>query len=73
MRGVFIVTVAKVTELSAESDVSFEKAIQNGMDRANETLENVRSAWVKEQTVTVENGEIDKFRANLKITFVLDE
>lgn len=43
------------------------------MDRANETLENVRSAWVKEQTVTVENGEVDRYRTNLKITFVLED
>lgn len=66
-------SVAKVTELSAESDISFEDAIQKGMDRANSTLENVRSAWIKEQTVTVEDGEIDKYRADLKITFVLED
>lgn len=66
-------SIAKVMELSAESDESFEDAIQNGMDRANKTLENVRSAWVKEQTVTVENGEIDKYRADLKVTFVLED
>lgn len=66
-------SVAKVTELNAESDNSFEEAIQKGMDRANETLENVRSAWVKEQTVTVENGEVDRYRTNLKITFVLED
>ena len=42
--------VARVTEISADSEVSFEDAIKVGTDRANETLCGVKSAWVKEQS-----------------------
>ena len=49
-------TVARVTEISARSDTSFEDAVKVGLDRANATLRGVTSAWVKEQSVDVQNG-----------------
>jgi len=65
-------TVARVTEISALSDTSFEDAVKIGLDRANATLRNVTSAWVKEQSVEVSNGAITGYRVNLLVTFVLD-
>ena len=65
-------TVARVTEISARSDTSFEDAVKVGLDRANTTLRNVRSAWVKEQSIDVENGAIVAYRVNLLVTFVLE-
>ena len=65
-------SIAKVSEISATSKKSFEDAIVSGIARANKTLRNVRSAWVKEQKVTVENGKITSFRVDMKVTFVLD-
>ena len=65
-------TVAKVTEISAESTESFEDAIQQGLDRASKTLHGIKGAWVKEQKVKVEDGKIISFRVDLKVTFVLD-
>ena len=65
-------TVAKVSEISAKSDKSFEDAIEAGIARANETLRNVTSAWVKEQQVQVKNGKIAGYQVNLLVTFVLD-
>jgi flavin-binding protein dodecin len=66
-------SVARVTEITAESTKSFEDAITLGIARANQTLKNVRGAWVQEQKVTVENGKISRYRVNLKVTFVLEE
>ncbi len=66
-------SIAKVEELSATSTVGFEDAIKHGLARANKTLRNVRSAWVKEQQVRLEGGKIVEFQVNLQITFVLDE
>jgi dodecin len=66
------VSVAKVIELSAESSESFEDAIRQGVGKAGETVRNIRSAWVKEQQVRIEDGEIAAFRVDLKVTFVLD-
>jgi dodecin len=65
-------TVARVTEISARSDTSFEDAVRLGLDRANATLRGVTSGWVKEQSVDVENGVIVGYRVNLLVTFVLE-
>jgi flavin-binding protein dodecin len=64
-------SVARVTEISATSDTSFEDAIRVGVDRATQTLRGVTSAWVKEQEVEVTNGQISFYKVNLLITFVL--
>ncbi|MEP7158557.1 MAG: dodecin family protein, partial [Chloroflexota bacterium] len=40
-------TVARVSEISSTSDVSFEDAIKSGISRANKTLRNVKGAWIK--------------------------
>jgi flavin-binding protein dodecin len=66
-------TVARVTEISATSATSLEDAIQIGVERANQTLRNVRSAWIKEQQVKVDNGSIVEYQVNLLVTFVLDD
>jgi flavin-binding protein dodecin len=58
-------TVARVTEISARSETSFEDAVNVGLDRANATLRSVKSAWIKEQSVDVENGVIVAYRVNL--------
>lgn len=66
-------SVARVTEISARSDRSFEDAMKEGVDRANKTLRNVKSAWIKEQQVDVEDGRIIGYRVNMLVTFVLDD
>ncbi len=66
-------TLARVTELSATSDQSFEDAINQGVKRATSTLRNVESAWVKDMNVLIENNQITSYKANLAITFVLED
>ena len=66
-------SVAKVSEISSTSQKSFEDAIQQGLERASRTLRNIRSAWIKEQTVRVEGSRITEYQVNMIITFVLDE
>lgn len=66
-------TVARITEISSISKKSFEDAVIQGVDRANQTLKNVKGAWVKDQEVTVENGKIAGYKVILKVTFVLNE
>jgi flavin-binding protein dodecin len=65
--------VARVTEISSTSGTSFEDAIKTGLDRANQTLRNVKSAWIKEQQVRLENGAIAEYQVNMLVTFVLDD
>lgn len=67
-----IMSVAKFIEISSESSKSFEDAIQLGITKAAETLHNVRSAWIKEQEVLIENGKASRFRVIMKVAFVLE-
>jgi flavin-binding protein dodecin len=66
-------SVARISEISAESNQSFEDAIRTGVERANKTLRNVKGAWIKEQQITVDGGEISAFRVNMLVTFVLED
>ncbi|MFI4859675.1 MAG: dodecin family protein [Phycisphaerales bacterium JB063] len=66
-------SVAKVTEIIASSDKSFEHAVEKGIKRASKTLTGIRGAWVKDQQVTVEDGKVTGYRVTLKLTFVLKD
>jgi flavin-binding protein dodecin len=72
-KGDHPMSIAKVSEISATSTKSFEDAIEQGIARANKTLRNVRSAWIKEQQVRVSKGSITEYQVNLMITFVIDD
>jgi hypothetical protein len=64
-------SVAKVIEISASSAKSFEDAVANGIARANDSLDEVQGAWIKEQKVRVEKGKVVEYRVNMKVTFLL--
>lgn len=68
-------SVARVTEISSRSETSFEDAMKVGIERASQTLRNLRSAWIKEQEVTLDpqSGQIKSYEVVMKITFVLEE
>ena len=66
-------SIARVTELSAVSDQSFEDAINQAINRATSTLRNVEGAWVKDMNVLIENGNITGYKVNVAITFVLED
>jgi flavin-binding protein dodecin len=66
-------SVARITEISSSSNESFEDAINQGVARAAQTLHGIRSAWVKEQEVQIDNGKISAYKVIIKITFILDE
>ena len=64
-------SVARVTEIIAYNKKSFQGVIEEGVDRANKTLKNVKGAWVKDQEVVIERGKIVGYKVVLKVTFVL--
>ena len=66
-------SVARVTEIIASSKKSFEDALENGVERASETLKNVEGCWVKDQKVVVKGGKIVEYRVVMKVTFVLND
>ena len=65
-------SVAKVTEITATSPKSFDDALRVGVQRANKTLKNVKSAWIKDQSVVIKKGKISEYQVLLKVTFILN-
>jgi hypothetical protein len=64
--------VARVTELVASSDRSFEEAIRQGVERAAKTLRGITGVEVTRQTVKVEKNKIKEYRVHMSVTFVLE-
>ncbi len=65
-------TVAKVTEISAASTTSFDDAMKEGLARAAKTLKNISGAWIQDQKVDIENGQIVRYRVSMKVSFILN-
>ncbi len=63
--------IARVTEIISGSKKSFDDAIKKGIARANKTLNNVEGAWIKDQSVVLDKGEIKEYRVVMKVTFIL--
>lgn len=66
-------TVAKISEISSTSTKSFEDAIEHGIERASETLDNVTGAWISDMKVDVTDGKIERYRVNMRVTFILND
>tara|TARA_R110000868_G_scaffold326924_2_gene587928 strand:+ start:1377 stop:1583 length:207 start_codon:yes stop_codon:yes gene_type:complete len=67
-------SVLKVIEVLGNSTVSFEDAVSNVITEASKTVKNIKSVYVKDMQVTVENNEIKDYRVNTKICFgIMDE
>lgn len=64
--------VAKVIEVTAGSKKGLEDAIQQGLSKASDTLENVEGAWIQDIKVSCKDGKISEWRVNMKVTFVLN-
>ena len=65
-------SVAKVIEIIASSEVSFDDAVKNGIAKASESLKDITSAWIQDQSVKVKDGKVTKYRVVLKVTFVVE-
>ncbi len=66
-------SIAKISEISATSEIGFDDAVRMGIERASRTLEGITGAWVAEQKVDVVDGKIVSYRVNMKVTFILSD
>ena len=64
-------SIAKNIEITSTSTVGFEDAIKKGIERASKTIDNVRGAWIKDQKVNIENGQVTEYLVMMIVTFVL--
>ena len=65
-------SVVRSMEISSTSSKSFEDAIQQGIARATQTF-GVRSAWIKEEQIDVENGRIVSYTVTMLISFLMED
>ncbi len=65
-------SVAKNIEIMSSSNTSFEDAIKKGIERATQSVKNVRGAWIKEQNVKISNNSVSEYEVTMIVTFVLD-
>lgn len=72
IRGGIGMSVAKNIEIMSSSNTSFEDAIKKGIERATQSVKNVRGAWIKEQNVKISNNSVSEYEVTMIVTFVLD-
>jgi len=65
-------SIAKVIEVIAESDKSWDDAAENAVKEASKSVKNIKSLYVQDMQANIEDGKITKYRLNAKITFVID-
>lgn len=62
-------SVYKIIELVGTSDKSWEDAAKCAVERASQSLRDLRVAEVSEMDIKVEDGKISAFRVRLKLSF----
>jgi flavin-binding protein dodecin len=62
-------SVYKVIELVGTSDESWEKAAAAAVERAAESLRDLRIAEVVELDMQIEDGKVHTYRAKMKVSF----
>ena len=62
-------SVYKIIELVGTSTESWEKAATAAVNRASQSLRDLRVAEISEQDMVIENGKVTAFRARVKVSF----
>lgn len=65
-------SLVKVIELLAESEKSWEDAVNNAIEDASKTVQNIKSVYVKDFQAIVENNKVTKYRVNVKVSFAVE-
>jgi len=65
--------IAKVIEVIAESDTSWEDAAASAVAEASQSVRGVKHLYVKNMSAVVSGDKIVKFRMNVNLTFVVED
>jgi flavin-binding protein dodecin len=66
-------SVYKVIELVGTSTESWEKAATAAVERAAQTLRDLRVAEVVEQDLVIEDGKVRAYRAKVNVSFKYED
>jgi hypothetical protein len=64
-------SIAKVIEVIAQSEKSFDHAVEQALEEASKTIDGIKEIWVSGFKAIVENNRIVEYRVNAKVTFVV--
>lgn len=64
--------VAKVIELVASSDKSFDDAIQQGLAEASRSLRGISGMEVRSWTIDVDNNRVSRYKVTLHVAFKIE-
>lgn len=62
-------SVLKVIEILGSSEVSFEDAIKKVVKETSKTVKNIKSVYLKDMQVTVDNNQVTSYRVTTKVSF----
>ena len=62
-------SVLKVIEILGNSTISFEDAVKNVVSEASKTVKNIKSVYVKDMQVVVNNDKVTQYRVTTKVSF----
>ncbi len=65
-------SIYKVIELVGTSTKGWEEAAKNAVNTAGESLKNLRIAEVKKMDMTVEDGNVVRYRARVSLSFKVE-
>ncbi len=63
--------VAKVLEMLGEGS-SVEAAVESVVKEVADSVRNVKSVYIEDIQAVIEDGRIDRYRVNTKVTFVVE-
>jgi len=66
-------SIAKVIEVIAESEISWEDAAKAALAEASQSIRGIKHLYVKNMSAEVAGDRIIKFRLNANVTFVVED
>ena len=64
--------IAKIIEVSAVSDQSFDEAVRNAYNEVSRTVRNVQSVYVEDFIYEPGEDQAGSFRVHCKVTFIVE-
>ena len=66
-------SVYKVIEIVGTSETSWEEAAKNAVERASDSIDDLRIAEVTAQDLRIENGTVMEYRTKVSLSFKFKE
>ena len=65
-------TVVKIIELIGSSSEGWKEAVENAVKEAAKTVRNINGVHVKRCTAKIKDNKIVEYRADVKISFIVE-